>query len=261
MNPNTSINLALVVTTHNSIRTISRCLESVGGLANKIYVVDSGSTDGTVEVCRKLGAEVVHKSWQGFAKQKEFAISLAQTEEWVLLLDSDESLEPSLKQGLRQAISNASPTTRAIEINRKMWYVGGWINHVGFPDWVVRCGRQGALRMVHKPVHERVEADGPTVRAAGICRHDSWDGICDALERGAKYARLSAEVRKPKKFPLLYSFCSVLALVFKYGIVRRGFLDGWRGTVAIISYSIGKFANTMAAFERHMGEGSSGNID
>ena len=115
--------------------------------------------------------------------------------------------------------------------------------------------------MVHKPVHERVEADGPIVRAIGICRHDSWDGICDALERGAKYARLSAEVRKPKKFPLLYSFCSVLALIFKYGIVRCGFLDGWRGTVAIISYSIGKFANTMAAFERHMGEGSSGNID
>ena len=107
MNQNTSINLALVVTTHNSIRTISRCLESVGGLANKIYVVDSGSTDGTLEACRKLGAEVVHQPWQGFAKQKEFAISLAQAEDWVLLLDSDESLEPSLKQGLRQAICNA----------------------------------------------------------------------------------------------------------------------------------------------------------
>ena len=255
MNQNTSINLALVVTTHNSIRTISRCLESVRGLVNKIYVVDSGSTDGTLAVCEKHGAEVVHKPWRGFAKQKEFAISLAQTEDWVLLLDSDESLEPSLQQGLRLAISNAAPATRAIEINRKMWYVGDWINHVGFPDWVVRCGRQGALRMIHKPVHERLEADGPTVRAMGICRHDSWDGICDALERGAKYARLSAEVRKPKKFPLLYSFFSVLALVFKYGIVRRGFLDGWRGTVAIISYSIGKFANTMAAFERSKREG------
>ena len=250
MNQSTSINLALVVTTHNSIRTISRCLESARGLASKIYVVDSGSTDGTVEVCQKLGAEVVHQAWQGFAKQKEFAISLAHKEDWVLLLDSDESLEPNLQQGLRQAIGNAAPDTRAIEINRKMWYVGGWINHVGFPDWVVRCGRQGALRMVHKPVHERVEADGPTIRAAGICRHDSWDGICDALERGAKYARLSAEVRKPKRFPLLYSFCSAFAIVFKHGVLRRGFLDGWRGNFTLFMYAVGRFANTMAAYER-----------
>ena len=101
-----------------------------------------------------------------------------------------------------------------------------------------------------KPVHERLEADGTTVRAAGICRHDSWDGICDALERGAKYARLSAEVRMPKRFPLLYSFCSAFAIVFKHGVLRRGFLDGWRGNFTLFMYAVGRFANTMAAYER-----------
>ena len=250
-----ALDLAVVVTTFNSMRTIERCLRSVKGLAKDIYVVDSGSTDGTIEVCKEQGAQFVHQAWQGFAKQKAFALSLATTQAWVLVLDSDESLEGDLQSGLRDAITRATPQTRAIEINRKMWYVGGWINHVGFPDWVVRCGRRSALRMIDRPVHECFQADGLSVRAQGICRHDSWDGICDALERGAKYARLSAEVRKPKKFPLIYSFFSVLALVFKYGIVRRGFLDGWRGTVAIISYSIGKFANTLAAFERSKRDG------
>ncbi|MCE9620645.1 MAG: glycosyltransferase family 2 protein [Planctomycetes bacterium] len=248
---NTSqLDLALVVTTHNSMRTIARCLESARGLARRIHVVDSGSTDGTIEACRKFGAEVVHHPWQGYAKQKEFALSLAATEEWVLLLDSDESLEPDLQKGLREAIQGAAPGVRAIEINRKMWYEGGWIHHVGFPDWVVRCGRRGALGMVHKPVHERVEADGPTIRAAGVCRHESWDGVCDAMERAAKYARLSAEVRRPKTFPLLYSFCSACAIVFKHGLLRGGFLDGWRGMVALVMYAIGRFANTMATFER-----------
>jgi hypothetical protein len=121
---------------------------------------------------------------------------------------------------------------------------------VGFPDWVVRCGRRGALRMVHKPVHERVEADGAVVRAAGICRHESWDGVCDALERAATYARLSAQVRRPARFPVLYSLGSAAAIVLKHGVLRGGFLDGWRGAVALVMYAVGRFANTMATFER-----------
>ena len=62
-----ALDLAVVVTTFNSMRTIERCLSSVGGLAKDIYVVDSGSTDGTVELCKEQGAHVVHQAWQGFA--------------------------------------------------------------------------------------------------------------------------------------------------------------------------------------------------
>ena len=74
-----ALDLAVVVTTFNSKRTIERCLRSVKGLAKDIYVVDSGSTDGTIEVCKEQGAQVVHQAWQGFAKQKAFALSLATT--------------------------------------------------------------------------------------------------------------------------------------------------------------------------------------
>ena len=246
-----ALDLAVVVTTFNSMRTIERCLRSVKGLAKDIYVVDSGSTDGTIEFCKEQGAHVVHQAWQGFAKQKAFALSLATTQAWILVLDSDESLEADLQSGLRDAITRATPQTRAIEINRKMWYVGGWINHVGFPDWVVRCGRRGALRMIDRPVHECFQADGLTVRAQGICRHDSWDGFCDALDRGAKYAKLSASQRRSSKFPVISATCSILAIIFKQGIMRRGFLDGWRGAAAIAAYCIGRFASTMAAYERN----------
>ncbi len=244
------LDLAVVITTFNSKRTIERCLSSVRGLAKDIYVVDSGSTDGTIEVCKEHGAQVTHHAWQGFAKQKAFALSLASMHEWVLVLDSDESLESDLQTGLRDAITRATPLTRAIEINRKMWYVGGWINHVGFPDWVVRCGRRGALRMIDRPVHECFEADGLTVRAKGICRHDSWDGFCDALERGARYAKLSAQSRRLSNFPMISAAFSIVAIIFKQGIMRRGFLDGWRGIAAIAAYCIGRFASTMAAYER-----------
>lgn len=244
------LDLAVVITSHNSVRSIERCIKSVAGLAREVHVVDSGSTDATVQVCEALGARVVHRVWTGYASQKSFAISLGQSCAWTLLLDSDESLEPSLQEGLREAIVTAAPSTRAIAINRKMWYVGGWINHVGFPDWVVRCGRPGALSIEDRPVHERVDADGIVVRARGVCRHESWNGVCDALERSAKYARLSAQIRSPAKFPVVYACFSVAAIILKNGVLRLGFLDGWRGCVAIAVMAAGRFAATMAAYER-----------
>lgn len=245
-----TLDLTVVITTFNSMRTIARCLQSVSGLARKVIVVDSGGTDGTVALCESLGALVVHHPWQGFAKQKAFALTLATETEWVMLLDSDESLETDLGIGLRRAINEASPEITGIEINRKMWYMGAWIHHVGFPDWVLRCGRRGALRMVDRPVHERLEVDGCTVRARGICRHESWNGVCDAIERTARYARLSAQVRRAQPFPLLYAAASAFGITFKHGILRGGFLDGRRGVTALVVYAVGRFAATMEAFER-----------
>ncbi|MSR45212.1 MAG: glycosyltransferase family 2 protein [Phycisphaerales bacterium] len=245
-----AVDLAVVVTTFNSIRTIDRCLQSVRGIAKDIYVVDSGSTDGTIAACEAHGAHVIHHVWEGYARQKAFALSLATTQAWVLILDSDESLEPSLQAGLREAIMSAATQTRAIAINRKMWYCGDWMNHVGFPDWVLRCGRLGALRMIDLPVHERLEADGPTVRANGVCRHDTWDGVCDGIERSARYARLSATIRSPTRFPLLYTAFSVLTILLKHGVLRLGFLDGRRGLTVLTIFAISRFATTMAAFER-----------
>lgn len=246
----TRFDLAVVVTTHNSMRTIERCLQSVASLSKNIYVVDDGSTDGTIEACRALGARVTHRPWEGFAKQKSFAISLAVSHEWVLLLDSDESLESNLQEGLRRAITEASPTTRGIEINRKLWYAGGWIHHVSFPDWIVRCGRQGALWINERPIHECLQTDGPTIRAQGICRHESWDGFADGLARGAHYAKLGAPLRRATRFPILSAAMSIVAIIFKQGILRRGFLDGTRGVNAIMLQCIGKYADCMAAYER-----------
>jgi len=244
-----AVDLCVVITTFNSARTIRQCLASVEGLATRVVVVDSGSSDGTVELCRSMGAEVTHRDWQGFAKQKAHALSLAASHEWVLLLDSDESLEPDLRSGLRAAMTSASPSVRGIEINRRMWYAGGWLRHAGFPDWVLRGGRRGALRMIDRPVHERLEADGPIIRAAGICRHDSWDGFCDAVARNVAYARLGAPLRRPPALPILAGSFGAAATLCKVLLVERGILDGWRGWSVAVAKAIGRLAASMAAYE------------
>ena len=251
-----ALDLCVVVTTFNSIRTIGRCIESIKGIASRIAVVDSGSTDGTVELCRDLGCEVIHRRWEGYARQKAFAVSLGERNAWTLVLDSDESLEVDLCRGLREAIAGADLDVRGIEINRKMWYEGGWVHHVAFPDWVLRCGRAGALRMLDRPVHERFEADGRVVRASGICRHDSWDGFADGVARQIAYAKLAAPLRRPVPFPALAGLCGAAAVVVKGLVIQRGVLDGWRGFAIVAVQAIGRVAVSMAAAKaaRHASE-------
>ncbi len=241
--------LCVVVTAFNSLRTIERCLRSVDGLAASVIVVDSGSTDGTVDLCRSLGAVVHHHAWEGYARQKSFALSLATDCEWVLLLDSDESLEEDLRRGLRDAIERASAEVRGIIINRKMWFEGAWLHRIGFPDWVLRAGRRGALRVADRPVHERVEADGAVIRAAGVCRHDSWDGFCDAVSRNVAYARLGAPLRKATACPVATGFLGAAATLVKGLIIERGLLDGWRGWSVALANAIGRLAASIAATE------------
>lgn len=244
---NEGLDLAVVVTACNSMRTIERCISSVRPIAATIIVVDSGSTDGTIAACERLGAQVVHHDWEGFARQKSFALSLASKHAWVLLLDSDESLEPDLRTGLVNAIRSVPADTRAIAINRRLWFDGGWLRRVAFPDWVVRCGRRGALRIDDRPVHEVVEADGPVTRAEGICRHDSWADAADAIKRGERYAELGAPYRRASAFPLLPFLGSALTIAFKQGIVRGGVLDGRRGITVIGLFIIGAYCNHKAA--------------
>src|SRR5690606_30746941 len=114
-----SSDLAVAMTACNSMRTIERAVRSVHGLAKRIVVVDSGSTDGTVEMCRALGAEVIHQEWLGHVAQRQFSIDQCCDHEWILALDSDESLEPPLRESIRQVVETNDPSYDGWLLNRK----------------------------------------------------------------------------------------------------------------------------------------------
>lgn len=224
------IAMAAAIMTFNSMRTIPAVLESLKSIADKIVVVDSGSTDGTIEYCRKSGCRVFHLDWQGYIQQRSISIEKCLPAVWVLSLDSDEILEPELQSSIRKAIETNDPDISGYEFNRKMWYLGGWLNHVYFPEWRLRLVRPEKAKVIGDQVHEKIVVDGKTARLDGICRHDSYADLQDHAVRQIRYA--STYSRSKIKGHWWHLFTSPLGAVWKMLIRKRCFMDGKRGWIA-----------------------------
>ena len=151
--------LSLVVITKDEADRIAKLLDSAS-IADEVVVVDSGSSDATVELCRSRGARVVHHDWQGYAAQKQFALETAQGE-WVLNLDADEALSDELAEEVHTAIRSAGPDVGGFSMPRLSRYLNRWIRHGGwYPDRKVRLVRKGHGHWVGDGLHETLLASG-----------------------------------------------------------------------------------------------------
>src|SRR5690606_17033330 len=151
--------LSVIIITKNESKHILACLESVA-FADEFIVVDSGSTDNTVELARDFGARVeVTSDWPGFGPQKNRALDLA-TGDWVLSIDADERVTPALAREIQTVL--AAPEVDAYEIARLSEFCGRFIRHSGWwPDHVLRLFKRGTARFTDVAVHERVVPQGP----------------------------------------------------------------------------------------------------
>src|SRR5207245_3794873 len=129
------LSLTVAIITLNAGAQLEPCLESVG-FADEVLVVDSGSTDDTLDICRRHGARVETKEWLGFGRQKQHAVSLARND-WVLCLDVDERVSERLARSIRESF--ASRRYRAYRVARRNRFLGRWLAHgEGYPDWTLR---------------------------------------------------------------------------------------------------------------------------
>ena len=125
--------ISLVVITCNEEMNLPRCLAAADFCA-EIIVVDSGSTDRTLEIATQFGATVFHRAWTGYRDQKNFGSEQA-TQEWILCIDADEVVTPELRAAITAAFA-APPAGDAFEINRHAFYAGKSIRHCGwYPQW------------------------------------------------------------------------------------------------------------------------------
>jgi glycosyltransferase involved in cell wall biosynthesis len=235
--------LAAAICTCDNIRTIGLTLASLRGLVRRIVVVDSGSADGTVELCEAHNAQIIHRRWDGPVDQKQFAIDQCRDHRWVLLLDSDEALEPELAQGIRLAVLRDDPAFDGWELNRKVWFMDGWLNHVFQPEWRLRLVRGGAgavkgIGPQGRGGHDRIEVPGRVGRLQGHCRHDSWIDLRDMCLRYISLAERAAEHSDSggKASDILLR---PVAAVFKQLVMKRGILDGRRGLIAAGGVGLG----------------------
>lgn len=220
--------LSAVVITRNEAHHIERCLRSVD-FADECVVLDSGSSDRTVELARALGAQVsVDPAWPGFGPQKNRAVALARGE-WVFSIDADEQVTPALRTAILEAL--AAPGHDGYWVLRASSFCGRTIRH---GDWrndrVLRLFRRGVGRFSDDVVHERVIVPGTQGTLRGLLLHDSVESLEDGREKMLRYARLGAEKLRARGRGGWWSACVHGGWTFVRGyLFRLGLLDGRAG--------------------------------
>lgn len=240
--------LSAVIITKNAATQIGACLASLA-FADELLVVDSGSTDGTVEIAKAAGARVLQAEWLGFGRQKQFAVTHA-AHDWVLCLDADERVSDALRASIVSELS--APRATAYSMARCNRFMGHWLRHgEGYPDWSLRLFDRRHARWSDDPVHEKVLANARPARLSGDLLHDSAETLDRYLDKQNRYTTLQAEAMRAagKHASLVRLVLSPLARFIKFYVIRLGFLDGQAGLVHIAigcMNSFNKYAKLLA---------------
>jgi glycosyltransferase involved in cell wall biosynthesis len=245
--------LSVVAVTRNEEANLPRCLESIKW-ADEIVVVDSGSTDRTVEIAESYGARVFAPEWRGFGASKREGVKQARGE-WILSVDADEVVPADLAEEIRQVLKNADDTT-GYYMPRRTQFLGRWILHGGwYPDHILRLFRKDSGNFTDAPVHETVELKGVTARLKHDLQHYSYPTMESYLVKFNHYTSLAAEdlFQRGEKPGVTRIVLNPLAKFIKQYILRVGFLDGPEGLVlALLSsgYVLTKYAKARDLFRR-----------
>ncbi|HQT42194.1 MAG: LPS biosynthesis protein [Polynucleobacter sp. 17-46-58] len=245
--------LSVILITRNEEANLADCLASLEGIAQQIVVVDTKSTDQTLEIAKNHGALLSQPpDWPGFGPQKNRALELA-TGEWVLSLDADERLTPALRSEILTAIHHPAHVN-CFAIPRLSWYCGRFIRHSGWnPDYVDRLFKRGTARFSDDLVHERLIPQGPVAKLENPMLHFSFMNYSQVLQKIDRYSTASAEqafakgkTSSPAKAVLhgAWSF-------FRTYVLRAGFLDGAQGFALAISNGQGTYYRYMKLWHLH----------
>lgn len=228
--------LSVTIITKNEADNIRACLESVAW-ADEIVVVDSGSSDETVNICKALGAKVHTTSdWPGFGEQKNRALSHA-TGEWVLSLDADERITPELRPEIEAAIGDPHGRV-AFRMPRLSSFCGRYMRHSGWhPDYVTRLFHRGAARFSDDLVHERLIVNGSVGTLSQSLLHNTFHDLEELLTKINQYSTAGALMlsEKDKTASLKKAVGHAFWAFFRTYIIRAGFLDGREGFMLAVS--------------------------
>ncbi|MBX3041903.1 MAG: glycosyltransferase family 2 protein [Bdellovibrionaceae bacterium] len=231
--------LSLVVITKNEEANIERCLRSAPFAAD-IVVVDSGSTDQTVNLAERHGARVFTEPWRGYGPQKKFAVGKA-THDWVLSLDADEALSPELAKEIQERFAGLDERAGYL-IPRKSFHLGRWILHGGwYPDYQLRLFNRTHAQWDEEEVHEKVEVERKE-RLKQPLLHWVFEGVSDQVITNDRYSSLQAGnlAKAGKRFSLLKLIFKPWSKFIECYFFKRGFQDGLPGLIIAVgaAYSV-----------------------
>jgi len=221
--------ISAAIITLNEERNLPRAIESLR-CCDEILVVDSGSTDRTVEVAEKYGARVIEANWRGYAGQKNYASDQA-ANDWVLSIDADEALSEELEAEIWQIKKNG-PQFDAYTFPRLAQYLGKWILHSGwYPDRKIRLFDRRHAKWVGEYVHESVVSEGRVGELNGNLLHYTCGSLSEHLKSMDRYTTLAAEevVARGKPVGTRRLLVDPAWTFVRTYFLQGGYLDGVEG--------------------------------
>ncbi len=243
--------LSLVVIAKNEADRIGELLNTAS-FADEVVIVDSGSSDGTVELCESWGAIVIHHDWQGYAAQKQFALETAHGQ-WILNLDADEALSDESAREILAAIGNAGPDIAGFSMPRLSRYLNRWIRHGGwYPDRKVRLVRKGHGRWVGDGLHERLVVTGTVKELEQPLLHYVYRDISDQVNTINRFSTVSANHRKTSAsiWFLLWGLVHATGKFLECAIWKRGIFDGLPGLIIAVNSAFYVFLKHAKTWEK-----------
>lgn len=236
--------LSIVLITKNEEDKIHACLDSVSW-ADEIVVLDSGSTDNTVEIARRFTDRIyVEQDWPGFGLQRQRAQEKASCD-WIMMIDADEVVTPELQEEIRSVIARNNQSN-VYAVPRLTWAFGAYIRHSGwYPDYVVRIYPKTLAKYDDAMVHEKVVFDDnrQVVKLCGNLLHFTFKDLEQWINKTARYSAAWAEQkhREGKRGSLFDAVSHAVIYFLKAFFVRRGFLDGRAGFVLAVFGAYARF--------------------
>ena len=248
--------LSVCVITGNEEDNIGRCLESVA-FADEIVVVDSFSTDRTMEIARTFTDRVFQHRWMGYIGQKAIARNLARGE-WILFVDADEAVSPALREEILAMLRRGVPDRiDGFDFPRQVWYMRRWIRHGDwYPDAKLRLFRKARGRCCGIEPHERIEVQGEVRHLRAPLFHYTYDDIADQVSTMNRFSSISARSegrREPSAAALLWGMLMHPPFrFFRCYFIKLGFLDGVAGLVIASSAAFSTFLKYAKLWEARL---------
>ncbi len=233
--------LTVTIITKNEEKNIERCLKSVRW-ADEIVVLDSNSTDRTVEICRTFTDQVFCVDWHGYGKQKNLCADRA-SHDWVLNIDSDEEISSEGAEEIR-TILGGEPAHSVYHFPRKNFFAQRWVRYGGwYPDKISRLYDKKRVSFLESLVHEKLVPDENVGAMVQPILHYSFTGMEDYIERQNRYSTLYAREKMSNGFKVTWSHLILRppASFFRNYFVFQGFKDGFLGFFLAIAFAFYTF--------------------
>lgn len=245
--------ISVAIIAKNEADRIGRLLKSCS-FADEIIVVDSGSTDGTQELCEKAGARVIFNPWPGYVAQKRFAMAAVKNE-WVLSLDADEEVPDTLAREIIMNIAAAESIIAGFSMPRLSFYLGRWIRHGGwYPDRKIRLVRPGKGEWQGVDPHDQLVVEGMVKKLNNPIYHYVYRSISDQVVTINNFSDIYANQDRPKGgwFVVAGIFHAIGKFLECY-VWKRGFLDGIPGLVIAMNSAGYVFLKHAKRWEQKLG--------